>query len=477
MVKSTNSIQQHISGNKGNIFLSQLQSKNLENVMVIPLEIGKNYHKALIANYFGSVIKHPFEFHSSQEGIRFLHNAITDISKHQPVDQIVIGMEATGHYFKMPAAMLHEIGYSNLFILNPLSTSYCRKAGLTWSKTDDEDLRAIGQALICGYGNPYQPEKPFWEDLKEACRHRRALVKGQTSLKNRIHSKLDLLLPGITELAMFSGNHLWSPASLDFFLKYPDIESIGQLNPKNIIKFFQGQGRRISPETAYQLIQWSKNALNPHSQATDCLKFIFKSLIEQLKRLSQDISQIEVKLTGYLVQIPAVLLLSIDYIGLIRAAEFAGEISPFEQYPHSNALIKAAGLDSTRYQSSTLESSKRSTSKKGSRRLRYITIESADSLMSQNQHFAYFSKKLLEKGKSKGCACVATGARFIRTAFWMIKDQKPFQPSDGLGISEKPLAKITAFLQAHHASDLNDEYVGYAQKYFTKGEKPIQHQQ
>jgi hypothetical protein len=168
--------------------------------------------------------------------------------------------------------------------------------------------------------------------------------------------------------------------------------------------------------------------------------------------------------------------LSIDYIGPIRAAEFAGEISPFDQYPQSNALIKAAGLDSTRYQSSTLESSKHPTSKKGSRRLRYITIEIADSLMRQNQHFAYLSKKLMEKGRSKGCACVATGSRFIRTAFWMIKDQKTFQPSDGLGISEEPLAKITAFLQAHHASDLNDEYVGCAQKYFTKGEKPIQHQ-
>jgi transposase len=473
MVKSSNSIHQHISGNKGNIFLSQLQSKNLENVMVIPLEIGKSYHKALIANYFGSLVKPPFEFHNSQEGIRFLRNAITDISRNQPVEQVVIGMEATGHYFKMPAAMLHEVGYSNLFILNPLSTSYCRKAGLTWSKTDNEDLRAIGQALICGYGNPYQPEKPLWEDLKEACRYRRSLIKCQTSLKNRIHAKLDLLLPGITELAMFSDNHLWSPASLDFFLKYPDLESIRQLNQKSIIKFFQGQRRRISPEMAHQLIQWSKDVLNPHSHATDCRKFIFKSLIEQLKSLSQDISQIEVKLTGYLVQTPAVLLLSIDYVGPIRAAEFAGEISPFDQYPESGALIKAAGLDSTRYQSSTFESSKRSTSKKGSRRLRYITIQIADSLMRQNQHFAYFSKKLLEKGKSKGCACVATGARFIRTAFWMIKDQKPFQPADGLGISEEPLAKVTAFLQTLHASDLNDEYVGYAKKYFTKGKKPM----
>ena len=122
MLKSVNSIQ-HIRGNKGNILLSQLQSKNLENVMIVPIEIGKSHHKALIANYFGSLIEPSFEFHNSQEGIRFLHNTIAEISKQQPVEEILIGMEATGHYFKKPVALLNEMGFKNLFILNPLSTS------------------------------------------------------------------------------------------------------------------------------------------------------------------------------------------------------------------------------------------------------------------------------------------------------------------------------------------------------------------
>jgi len=219
---------------------------------------------------------------------------------------------------------------------------------------------------------------------------------------------------------------------------------------------------------AYQLIEWSKDALSPYSPINSCRQFIFKELIDQLKQTSQNIHQMEVKLIGYLVQIPAVLLLSIDYIGPIRAAEFAGEIAPFEQYPKSSALIKGAGLDSTRYQSSTSESSKRPISKKGSGRLRYITIEIANALMKHNQYFAYFAKNLMNKGKSKDCACVATAARFMRVAFWMIKDQKCFQPSNGLGISKDPLAKITAFLQNHRALELNKEYISYAKKYFEK---------
>jgi len=468
MVKGNQTVSQHIRGNKGNTLTVQLHSKDLEHVMVVPIEIGKSFHKALVANYFGGVIKDPFEFHNSQEGFRFLHNTITDISKDQPVKEVLIGMEATGHYFKNPASSLAEMGYNNLFILNPLSTSHCRKAGLTWSKTDDTDLRAVGQALISGYGTIYRPEKPLWEDLRQICRYRRFLVRHQTAYKNRIHCILDTALPGITEVKLFTGSHLWSDASLAFFTKYQDIDSIKQLKAKSVIAFFKKKGRRVSPEEAHQLIRWAQEALHPSSSITATRQYMLSSLIERLKQISLAIREMEIKLLGYLVRIPAVVLLSIDYIGPIRAAEFAGEITPIDQYTHSRALIKAAGLDPTRYQSSTQESSKHYISNMGSRALRYIVINTANDLMKHNEYFALFAKELMRRGKSKGCACVAVGNRFIRVAFWMIKDQKSFAPPNGLGISGDPFFKIKAFLQDHQAPELIDEYLSYAKKYLEK---------
>ncbi|MGA1870153.1 MAG: hypothetical protein ACMUJM_16575 [bacterium] len=148
MVKSNNSISQHLRGKKGNMLTYQVQRKNLEHVMVIPIEIGKSYNKALIANYFVSLLKEPFEFHNSQEGCQHLYNTISSIYKSQPVEEILIGMEATDHYYKMPASSLSAMGYNNLFILNPLSTSHCRKAELTWFKTADFPKESIFEFLI-----------------------------------------------------------------------------------------------------------------------------------------------------------------------------------------------------------------------------------------------------------------------------------------------------------------------------------------
>ena len=102
MVKSKKSVSQHIGGSKGNLLAERLKSTNLEEVMIVPIEIGKSSHKALLANYFGSVLKEPFEFHSSQEGINFLHNTISKVSKEHQIKEIFLSLEATGHYYQKP---------------------------------------------------------------------------------------------------------------------------------------------------------------------------------------------------------------------------------------------------------------------------------------------------------------------------------------------------------------------------------------
>ena len=469
MVKSNERIARHIGGSKGNLLTENLRSTDLRKTMIVPIEIGKSYHKALIADYFGSVFKEPFEFHSSREGISFLHNTISRVSREHQTERILLAMEATGHYYKKPAAGIHELGYKSLFVLNPLSTAQCRKAGLTWSKTDDIDLRSIGQALLSGYGTIYRPEKSIWENLRELSRYRRFQVRHQTALKNKVHTMLDNLLPGITELEMFKSPYLFHSASLEFFTKYSNVDQIARLRPHSLVGFFHRRGRRLSPEAGHKLIRWTKQALNSYSLVSSTREEILKSLLLELKQLSGNISQLEVTLLGCLVQIPAVLLLSIDYIGPIRAGEFAGEITPFEQYPHSRALIKGAGLDSTRFQSVDRESANHPISRKGSRNLRYISVEIGNALMQHNDYFAFFANQLMERGKSKDCACIAAATRFMRVAFSMIKDRKSFQPPNGRGISKDPLAKIETFLTQRQASDRIQEYVNYAKKYFQGG--------
>lgn len=455
----------HIGGNKGNTLTEHLKSTDLEKIMIVPIEIGKSFNKALLADYFGSIYKEPFQFHNSREGISFLHNTISKASQEHKIEKIILALEATGHYYQKPAASIYEQGYKNLFVLNPLSTAQCRKAGLTWSKDDDVDLCAIGQGLLSGYGTIYRTEKPVWENLRQICRYRRFQVNHQTALKNKIHAVLDSLLPGISELQMFKDPHLWHQASLEFITRYASIAQISRLKPAYIVKFFSRHGRRLSPEDAHNLLAWTKQALNPQSSVNSTRQDILQSLILDLKHLCENIRKLEISILGYLVQTPAALLLTIDYIGPIRAAEFAGELTPLDQYPTSRALIKGAGLDATRKKSVLSESKNHPISKKGSRNLRYITVDIADALMKHNDYFSQFADNLIDRGKSKDCACIATATRFMRVAFSMLKNEQSFLPANGLGISKNPLAKIELFLSQRQASDSIKQYTKNAQKY------------
>lgn len=465
MTKRMKHTSGHLGGSKGVALAQRLGSTPLEKILIVPIEIGKSHHKACVADYMGAIHQEPFEFHNSPEGIRCLDKRITKVSTAHQAKQIVVGLEATGHYYQWPAACLYEQGYTHLFVLNPLSTAQCHKAGLTWSKTDDVDLRAIGQALLNGYGTLYHPEQPLWDDLRELGRYRRFQVGHQTALKNKIHGMLDRMLPGITQLDVFAQGKLWHPASLAFLAKYPKIDRIAALKAPNILHFLRRRGRRVTPQEAHQLLQWTQKTFGTISTIHPTREHILQSLLVELEQLSKQIAQLEVKLLGYLVRIPAVVLLSIDYVGPIRASELAGELSPFDPYLHSRAVIKAAGLDPTRFQSSTFEATEHPISKKGSIPLRYISLEIGSALMKHNDYFAYYAHRLLERGKSQNCACVATTTRFLRVAFWMIKEKRTFQPQNGLGVSQDPLGKITRFLQARQASEHIDAYVQLAQRY------------
>ncbi len=61
MAKSNKRISGHIAGSKGNLLTERLKFRDLEKTMIVPIEIGKTHHKALIADYFGSILESPFE--------------------------------------------------------------------------------------------------------------------------------------------------------------------------------------------------------------------------------------------------------------------------------------------------------------------------------------------------------------------------------------------------------------------------------
>jgi transposase len=465
MAKSTKSIARHLGGSKGKVLGERLKSADLHRTMIVPIEIGKRTQKALVRDYFGFIHRDPFTFHASEEGLRSVHKTISEVAAGMGAETVLVAMEATGHYYRGPAAALYGLGYQDLFIMNPASTAQFRKAGLVNTKTDDVDLAAITQALLCGHGTPYRPEDRLWDSLRELCRYRRFLVAHETALKNKIHSLLDQLLPGITGLGMFKDDNLWHRASLSFFTRHPSLQAVSRLRPAAVVQFFHRRGRRVTSEDAHRLREWSRQTLRYDGAANGAREQVLCSLLEELQRLMEIITGLEIDILGYVVRLPAVLLLTINYVGPVRAGEYAGEVGPPEVFPTSRAVVKAAGLDPTRYQTADYEAPAHPISKQGRIHLRYIVGDIGDALRRHNDYFAAPANKLLDRGKGEKFVRIAAGTRFVRVAFQMMKDRRPFEPRNGLGIHKDPLGKIAAFLRQREASERIEEYTALARRY------------
>jgi len=126
--------------------------------------------------------------------------------------------------------------------------------------------------------------KPVWENLRILVRGRRFQVKKQISLKNKIHSILDFLLPGISTTGIFKDKHIWGKDCLEFINRYPSAEEILHLGSHKVLRFFSTRGRRIGKDEAEKFVDWAKRIKGGEKRNSEIRKWYLDLLINQLRQ-------------------------------------------------------------------------------------------------------------------------------------------------------------------------------------------------
>ena len=111
----------------------------------------RDFPKALICDYFGTVLEKPFFFAVNSEGIMSLHKKLQHWVGCVKEVRVFVGIEVAGCNHDAIGKTLTRIGY-DVGLVNSYATASNRKMMLDFSKTDDKDLLAIAQALITNNG-------------------------------------------------------------------------------------------------------------------------------------------------------------------------------------------------------------------------------------------------------------------------------------------------------------------------------------
>jgi len=474
MAKSkSNKRRQHIQKVKGRRFTDEIRNLNLEKVLIVPIDAGKNSHKALVANYFGDILYDTFEFANSITGVKMCDSIIQDVSSSINAQKIVIGIESTGHYYENLYRNLMTLGY-DVAIINPSSVYSQRTGQLNWCKTDDIDLCAIGQVLIDNQATETKLSNGLYYNLKHLARLRRDEINKRARLKIQIKVLCDHIFPGLQKSRVFS--NFWGKASVLLLENYPTPTSIIRLGVKRLAQFFKKHNTKLGLTTAQRLINLAKNSLTTDATNLYAHLFNLKFKIQDLKMADEKIRKLNVELAQYLVKTPGILLLSIRKVNVPSAAEFLGEVGPLPQAGNAKKIISRAGLNPSRFQTAEYERTDNPITKHGSNPLRNASLTIAHNLVGDDPHLlnepanpyfrSFFDHLVNEEGKDKRLAKVACANKLIRIAWAMMAQKMLFSPPtwNQDKIADDPLAKLEKFLIENNAKGIFEDVVHIAKE-------------
>lgn len=160
------------------------------------IDIAKNNHVASLIDSDGKIVIKSIKFTNSILGYQKLKENIS----HIPCHDILIAMEATGHYWLSLFSFLLDDGY-NVSVYNPFQIKSFRGAFNNRKQKND----AIDSVIIAHYLRTFGSQNSslpndYLMSLKQLTRFRSNLVDNISALKNQTIAILDKVFPEFSSL-------------------------------------------------------------------------------------------------------------------------------------------------------------------------------------------------------------------------------------------------------------------------------------
>lgn len=387
------------------------------------IDIAKRRHVAALLDDSGKRVFKNFSFANSMEGVNMLLARIQQIGF--SVENLLIGMEATGHYWMTLYHFLANAGFQ-VRLINPLMTAARRNIGIRGTKTDSADAELIANVLR--EADPKFSAVPDDEirQLRNLTRLRYECSQTFTAEKQRLIGLLDLVFPEYSD--HFSD--IFGAASRELLAQYPTANDIKKIDIRKLTRILKEASKgRMGREHAIRIKNAAKESFSlSASNLSFALEIRF--LIQLMNILLQQIGELEKQAKKYMKKNQK-LLQTIPGVGPVWAPTILAEVLPVfhpEEKNGARKLVAAAGLD-VRLNESGQNKGKGKMSKRGSRYLRTAAIQAAEvaALVAKDPMFRAIYEKQKAKGKKHMVAISHVANKLLHVVFSILKNQKPYE--------------------------------------------------
>lgn len=380
------------------------------------IDVAKRKHSAMVINDKSETVKQNFTFKNDRQGFDTLLHELEPFA-----EQLLIALEATGHYWLSLYEVLTSTGYQ-VVVLNPLQVHAYQRSGIRKRKNDRIDSFWI--ADFARISNPQATKQQATEllQLRDLSRFRFRLTENTGNCKRKILSILDRVFPEYEKL--FSNVFLTSSRQL--LAQAVTAQEFADFDLGELTALLSSASRgRFGQEKAETIQSVARQSIGVHFLA-DSVRVQMRCLLQQLDLLEAQRQEVDLMLEHLMQQLPQHIT-SIPGIGLATGAAILGEIGDVHRFESPEKLVAYAGIDATVYQSGQFEALETHMSKRGSPYLRHALWQAASMAVLHDPQLKNYYQRKKAEGKHHGIAIGAVSRKLVARIFIILKENRPYE--------------------------------------------------
>lgn len=368
-------------------------------MIYIGIDISKYKHDCFIAT---ETVEHQFSFENSQSGFNELLGHFKPLIK----QEMIIGLEATGHYGENLKSFLTLHGYAFMEINPFLVKKFSEARSLRKTKTDKKDAQTISTYMRSVDYKAYHHQSYHISALKSLTRLRFKLISIRTKHYNMMTKVLDVIFP---EFKLFMREQGYSATSLYILKRFSSPDKIAKMTDVHFDKLRKLSKGKFNYPKFVKLKELAKSTIGV---TQDHQLFKLTTSISYVEKLNADIEETEKQITSLMDKYPTKIE-TIKGIGVISAAVILCEYGDITLFSNPAEMLSYAGLDSSIKQSGTMSSTGKLV-KRGSKYLRSTLVNICMMVMIHNPVFYDYYSKKKQEGKHHRVAMVHLAKKLVR---------------------------------------------------------------
>jgi transposase len=389
-------------------------------MLICGIDIGKNHHEASVIDQEGRLLAKSFRFANTTPGGESLLEYIKKCN--MSGDTVVIGMEATGHYWLSLYCFLFDAGFQ-VNVINPLQSDAVRNLFLRKTKNDAKDSFLIAETIRIGRFTSTSLADEDILSMRQLCRHRMDLVDYIADQKRKIIGVMDRVFP---EYQRFFSD-MFGKTSAELLAKAVTPEELLALPTEELCEILRKNSRGRFGEAKAEEIRSAAKTSFGITIGTAAFT-MQRQLLEMIALLERQLNELEAEIDQYLTKLNTPIT-TCPGVGNVLGAVIVSEIGDISRFSEPKKLVAFVGIDPSVHQSGEFTGTHNRMSKRGSPHLRRAIWLAANVAAFHDPVLSAFYQKKMSEGKHHYTALGAVARKLTFIIYAVLRDNKPYVPN------------------------------------------------